>query len=213
MNRQPEIDEAVDFVGIGLVVEGGLILLALLLAWWGLYDHHQPLNLITLNSLGWASAWGVAATLPMLTLFGVQYFWRPRWMQPMWEFVDERLRPVFQQASTGQIVLMAVLAGLGEELFFRWCVQGGLTSVLEPHTGALHATVIGLVLGSASFSLCHCVNAAYGWTTLIVGFYFGIVMLASGSFLVPAVSHTLYDLIAMLCLAKLPAPRDQHKSP
>ena len=67
--------------------------------------------------------------------------------------------------------------------------------------------VVGIVIASMVFGLCHWVNVSYGVTTTVIGVYLGWLMCWSGTWLAPAVSHTLFDLVAFLYIkhSKYPA--------
>ena len=191
---------------LGFIVEGGLVILALALAWLGLSDQSQPLE----SLLGGWSHWrtpllfGLAATIPMLGYLLLFHFWTPAFMRPMRRFVDLKLKPIFKGASLLEMLVLSLMAGFGEELFFRWCLQGGLTQILTPSIGLVNAIAVGVAVASIVFGACHWVNAGYGITTILVGVYLGMLMVWTGSWLVPAIAHALYDFVAMIYIARAP---------
>lgn len=198
----PDRDDDVHLLWVGILVEGGLIGIALFLSWFGLYDHEQRLAEFLQDDILKMIGWGVVATIPLLFYLLLFHFWRPTFFQPMRDFVAQRLHPLFRKSSLLEMAILSLLAGLGEELLFRWSLQGGLTSVLEPQAGVVIATSIGLLIASILFGLCHWVNRTYGITTLIVGIYLGGLMIWSGSVLVPMVAHALFDFVAMIYIAR-----------
>ena len=113
----------------------------------------------------------------------------------MREFVDRQLRPLFKRCSIVELVIISLLAGFCEELFFRWCLQGGITSI----TGSL---VAGLLIASVIFGLCHWVNASYGITTVMIGLYLGVLMVWTQTWLAPAIAHALFDFVALIYLSR-----------
>ncbi len=119
----------------------------------------------------------------------------------MKNFVQEEMKPLFSRSSILELLIVSLLAGFCEEIFFRWCLQGGIASAIGTPTG----TVIALVVVSILFGSCHWVNASYGITTAFVGLYLGLLMIWSGSFLAPAIAHALFDFIALIYVAKLPS--------
>ena len=195
---------------LGIIVEGGLVILAIGLAWLGLSDQSQPLKDLLDGWIAWKAPvlMGCIATIPMLGYLVLFHFWTPTFLRPMQQFVDKKLKPLFQGISLVQMLALSLLAGFGEELFFRWCLQGGVTQLLFPSLGAVGAIAIGVVLASVVFGACHWVNAAYGVTTTLVGIYLGMLMVWSGSWLVPAIAHASFDFVAMIYIARWPA-RDQ----
>jgi len=210
-----DADDDVHLLWVGFIVEGGLIAVALFLAWWGLYDHAQPLSQLFDRTLAQTSessllknvGWGVLATIPLLLFLAGFHFLRPPYfrgsfLQPMQEFVANELHPMFRGSTLLEMFLLSAMAGIGEELLFRWCLQGGITSLFAPSIGTGTAAAIGMLVASILFGLCHWVNNSYGITTLIVGFYFGGLMLLTGSVLVPMIAHGLYDFVAMIYIGR-----------
>jgi membrane protease YdiL (CAAX protease family) len=200
---EPVIDGDVHLLWVGLIVEGLLISVALLLAMFGLYDHRQPLDEIHSAEVWRAAAFGGLATLPMLGFLAVFHFAPTQWLAPMREFCENRLAPIFRGSTLLEMLILSLLAGFGEELLFRWCLQGGIASLLAEQAGDPAATVIGLTVGSILFAICHWVNACYGLTTLAIGFFLGLTMIWTGNFLVPAFAHALYDFVALIYISRM----------
>lgn len=198
-----EPDPEVNLVWVGVILEGGLIIVALVLACFGLYDHSQPLRQIDWPTCQHSLVWGTVASLPMLVYLVVFHFWTPSFLQPMQEFVIENLYPVFRGSTIFEMLLLSVMAGFCEELLFRWCLQGGISSLLESRTGQPVSLTIGLLVASILFGLCHWVNTSYGMTTLFVGVFLGLTMIWSGSFLVPAMAHAIFDFVALIYISRL----------
>lgn len=204
-SKEPE--QLPNLLLMGLIVEGGLTILALVFAWFGFFANEQPLAQIPTYPLSqWTRliGWGVAATIPMLIYLVLFHFWTPKFYRPMQQFVDVKLKPIFKNSSILEMLLLSLMAGFCEEIFFRWCLQGGITSVLLSKVGIVAATFIGVGIASLLFGGCHWVNASYGITTLIVGAYLGWIMVWSGSWLVPAIAHALFDFVAMIYIARSP---------
>ncbi len=201
--NENETDPEVNLVFVGTIVEGGLAVVALLLAWFGLFDHQQVLREIEGSTWWLALRWGTIAAIPLIVYLGVFHFWQPRFFEPMRQFVVEAMYPVFRESSLLDLLLLSLMAGFCEEMLFRWSIQGGLTSLLEPRAGMEIAQIIGLGVASILFGLCHWVNAAYGLTTLAVGLFLGLTMIWTGTFLVPAVAHALFDFVALIYIAKM----------
>jgi membrane protease YdiL (CAAX protease family) len=113
--------------------------------------------------------------------------------------VEQRVRPLFVGCSLSELALVSTLAGLGEEAFFR----GVLQSSLADHVPDWMA----LALTAAAFGVAHFLTRDYAIVAGIVGLYLGSVFLLSGNLLVPVLAHALYDLIALVLLARVkPTP-------
>ena len=188
-----------EFVFYAALFEGSLILLALLLGWLGLHDPAIPLNRLSWNGeLRPALIWGLLGTIPLLLLlFSIERI--PIWpFRHLSEVTDQLVKPLFRGTAIHELLLVALLAGLGEELLFRWAIQGGLAAIDD---GPL-AQVLALLLASVLFGLCHYLNQAYAFVTFVVGIYFGILMWLAGTWIAPAIAHALYDFIALIYLTR-----------
>ena len=198
-----ETNQEVNLVWVGLIVEGGLVLVALVLAYFGLFDHQQYLREIDAQNWKDAFLYGSAATVPLLLFLAIFHFFPTNLLQPMREFVEQKLYPLFRGSTITELLLLSVMAGFGEELLFRWSIQGGIATLLQESAGDQLAMAIGLGVASILFGLCHWVNSSYGLTTLAVGVYLGLTMIWTGTFLVPAVTHTIYDFVALMYIVRM----------
>jgi membrane protease YdiL (CAAX protease family) len=184
------------FIRMAVWFEGGLIFLAVALAFLGLYDRDQPLRLQEFATKGTgALIWGIGGMLPLLLLLVVgRWNWRP--FRAINAAIKKYLLPAFSQLNVAEILAISVLAGLGEELLFRWAIQGGISWLMGNQLGL----ATGLFVGSLTFGICHWVNSSYGIITTLIGLYFGLQMVLAGTWLAPALSHALYDFVAILYL-------------
>jgi membrane protease YdiL (CAAX protease family) len=171
----------------GCAIEGLLAALALGLGW--LLD--QP------PGFRWSltgAVLGFLAAAPLLALFQRMLRSRGRWLHPVREFMEDTVRPVFQDWSLWQLALVSLLAGVGEEWLFRAVIQGWLSHKLGP--------LPGLGLASVLFGLAHLVNWTYSLLACVIGAYLGLLWLASGNLLVPITTHAVYDLAALICFVR-----------
>ena len=121
------------------------------LAWglstWGLFDSGQ----CSLESAGIGSemAWfGGSLQLPLLLYLMAFHFLQAAWIDSLRNSVSQHLRPLFVSASYFELGLLSVAAGIGEELLFRWRLQGGVSSQRSPTLGLIQAQLLGLLVGS-----------------------------------------------------------------
>jgi hypothetical protein len=142
---------------------------------------------------------GLLATLPLV--LGLGWCLRTGWppIARLVDFVEARLRPLFMGCSTGQLVMIALLAGVAEEALFRGVVQLGASRWLTAGGG--------LIAASLCFGMVHFLTLSYATLATLVGLYLGGLLLLSGNLLVPVVVHALYDLIALLVLTRLDPDR------
>lgn len=98
--------------------------------------------------------------------------------------------------SCPMIVLLLCMAGIAEELLFRFALLGGLQILCDFFMPTWMASLTALIVASFFFWLSH-VRYRDFWSSLVVlilAFALGIAFLASGSVLVTALAHAVYDL-------------------
>jgi membrane protease YdiL (CAAX protease family) len=62
---------------------------------------------------------------------------------------------------------------------------------------------IALVLTSVAFGLAHFLTLSYALLAALAGLYLGALYWAGGNLVIPIVAHALYDLVALLQLARM----------
>ena len=152
----------------------------------------SPLEHLRLSVAGVLA--GFLAAVPMLALL----FWclRTEWgpMRRLVVLVEDRLGPHLANASAGGIVLLALLAGIAEELLFRGVVQVWLAERFP----------LWLALAGASllFGVGHWLSLSYAVLAAAIGAYLGLVFVITGDLLAPIVAHAVYDVVALFALAR-----------
>ena len=133
---------------------------------------------------------GIVASLPLLALF----FWLLHSSLPAFkrirQFLEVNVRSVFEPWAIWQLVVISVLAGVCEEVFFRSVVQGGLAR----HIG----TIPALVVASVIFGCFHWVTKTYAVIATLIGAYLGVLWLVAGNLLAPITAHAVYDFVALV---------------
>ena len=177
----------VNLITLVMLFEGALLPLSLLLSW--LLD--LPL---TLSAGGMSIVMGVLGTLP---IWGLLVWARSLRLSPVEEFfswVDSNIVSLFRGATGWQIAVIALLAGLGEEMLFRGIIQQGLQGWLGPWPG--------LLLASFVFGAAHWVSRTYMVFACLMGLYLGLLYWRTDNLLVPIIVHALYDFIALRLLLR-----------
>jgi hypothetical protein len=182
-----------DGFAIAVVVEGGLALIALGLAWLfhvTLRDMFPPVGPPLMNAI----MRGLLATLPMLAVFLLLVNSNWPMMRQLREQVQWLIDEMFPSRSIGQFAMVAVLAGVGEELLFRGTMQSILGSWTTP--------VIGLVITSLLFGLAHALSKLYFLFAVAVGAFLGWMTLKYNDLVAPMVAHGVYDFLALVYLSR-----------
>ncbi len=175
---------------IVLVVEAVLAAVGLVVGWW----IGTPILEVTRVDL-YSGVLALAATLPLVAFV----FWGMRtklaFFARLQELFRETLVPLFASCSRLEILLISIMAGIGEEVFFRAFLQGSLGRVVNPW--------IALALVSALFGLAHYVSLSYAIITGLLGVYMGTLLLLTGNLFVAVAVHALFDFVAILYISRM----------
>jgi uncharacterized protein len=166
-----------------------LLTLALLWnAWRGLGLWH------TLQWSGRDNMLGLLAAVPLLLMIPLlEMSWTSS--LPFLRHLNRDLRvyvlPLVRHLRLFEVVVVACLAGLSEEVFFRGVLQ----------------REIGIGLASLAFGLLHALSLAYVIWATVVGIYLGYLFQWSGNLWLPIVAHSVVDFIGLWYLRYSLAPR------
>jgi len=183
-----------------LVLEGGLVIVALLL---GAIFGVEPLATLRLD-VGDVAV-GAIATVPMAAILGLLWSTDASFVRDIRAKVEVVVASMFGDAGLANIALVCIAAGLGEEALFRGFLQGGLEQRL--------GTWSGLAAASAVFGLAHPVTPAYVTLAALIGVYLGGLWIWSGNLLVPVIAHALYDFVAVVTLLRRRRAEQQRPLP
>jgi membrane protease YdiL (CAAX protease family) len=185
--------ERTDGFAVAVMVEGGLGLAALLLAWLfdvSLREQFAPLG----TPFAWAVARGVVATLPMLAVFWWLVSSKRPMLRQLREQVEWLVREMFPSGSVTQFAMVALLAGVGEELLFRGVLQAKIADWTTP--------MVGLAITSVLFGTAHALSKLYFAFAIAVGAFLGWLAIHYHDLVTPMVAHALYDFVALVYLSR-----------
>jgi membrane protease YdiL (CAAX protease family) len=201
-----ELSQSRSFPVQAAVFEAGTVFLAVCLGW---LISQPPLQ--TFDPQPHAFMVGVLATLPPLGLLFLCVWvpWRP--FRDVLRVNDELLRPMFLQCNLIELAVIAILAGLGEEMLFRGVLQAVLAEAAQKTIdGGPMTTQIGnwlaAVLVAVFFGLMHAVNRSYAVAVGLVGLYLGWLWMYTGNLAVPITAHALYDFLALIYVVRIRHP-------
>ena len=145
-----------------------------------------------------ALAVGITAAVPMVAGLLLVDRCPIEPLRQLREFVDAYVVPLFVSFSAIQLLLLSLAAGVGEEMLFRGLMQAGVARWLGPPLG----TILGLVLASFAFGICHWLTATYAVLATAVGLYLGCLFLVTDNLLAPIAAHATYDFLALMYLVR-----------
>lgn len=134
---------------------------------------------------------GVLATGPMLIFLVICFLSKSNGLLQIRKYVRETIGPFLNECRWFDLVLLALLAGVCEEAFFR----GFLFLWIDQWNQVLAVLVTNLLFG-----LAHAVTPVYVILAAFLGLYLTALMAAdpTPNLLIPITAHTLYDLIAFI---------------
>lgn len=106
------------------------------------------------------------------------------------------LNQLFQNFTWSQIIVISLLAGIGEE----WLIRAVLQSFLVESFGA----IIGIIAASLIFGLLHFMTKTYVLLTFLLGSLFGVAFYLTNSLLLVMIAHAVYDIFAFAMIVKFP---------
>ncbi|GAB4521500.1 MAG: CPBP family intramembrane metalloprotease [Amphiplicatus sp.] len=138
----------------------------------------------------WAdAALGLAATLPLLGLL----IWFMRSQLPAVEAFRRAQIEFFSTIgfafTPSRIALMAIGAGVSEELLFR--------GVLQTWAAQFLPLAFAIALPNILFGALHARTIAYAVIAGLVGCYLGALFWLTENLLAPIIAHALYDFVAL----------------
>jgi len=189
---------------LAIVVEGGLVGLALVCGW---LLGQPPFSRFAFDLPD--ALWGLAAALPMTAAFLVMRRWPVGPLRAIKAFTDEMLRPAMAPCTLVDLLGISCLAGLGEEMLFRGMLQDFLAGWAGPG--------LAVAAASALFGLLHAVTAGYAVLAALMGAYLGGLYLLTGNLLAPIVTHAAYDFAVLVYVLRGPGapapPQEEEEEP
>jgi membrane protease YdiL (CAAX protease family) len=159
-------------------------------------------------SWGWAIAFGLFATIPLLLsiVLTAMVPWRP--LVELRELVQTKLAPFFRGMPSWALFLIALGAGFGEEWLFRGFGIQGVSWLLPDTWSPVVVQWTAILIVALVFGGLHALTPMYFFLTFAMGIYLGYLVLLTDSLLPAVVAHGLYDYIALLYIMRLEKDRE-----
>lgn len=171
--------------------ETALILVAIVLGWLAGIDPFARLFFSEAALLA-----GLIGTVPMVMLFHLAELRQEEAFQKIRRLLLETLGPSLHRQHWVNLLMLAAIAGLSEEILFR--------GVIQPWLEAAWGMQAGLIVCNVLFGLAHAVTPLYTLLAFVIGIYLSLSMDygVERNLLTPVVIHALYDFWAFLVLVK-----------
>jgi membrane protease YdiL (CAAX protease family) len=176
-------------------VEGGLAVLAIVIAWFAGIALREMFLLKPLHFLI-----AVVAVFPMLMFCRFVYMVPFKTVEFTRRFLQSVYRDFIRHCSVLQLLLVAIMSGIGEELLFRGVLQ---TSITQWFGGETRGIIIGIAITSLLFGLVHPINKLYVFLCFVIGIYLGLLFVWTGNLIVPIIIHSLYNFVVFLAMPQL----------
>jgi len=194
---------SMSFFWLAVLFEGGLAVIAILadVLWLGLnFWQYLWFDGETL----WQITWGL---LPLIAGYFVLTWLPIPALQRIDRFVRELVHQHMSHLKIWQLAVIAALAGIGEELFFRGLIQLGLSEGLGINVW------VAILIASLIFGLAHAVTLTYFLLAFLVSVYLGFIFDYTGNLFVPIAIHALYDFFVFLYIRFTPCKQPEGRAP
>ncbi|MGR9014938.1 MAG: CPBP family intramembrane glutamic endopeptidase [Gammaproteobacteria bacterium] len=180
-----------DFFKKACSFEAALIPVSVVLGWIANLNPFQNLHFSEP-----AIAYGIIGTLPLILLLLSLEQMQIKPIIKIKNLLFETLGPSLHRYHWTDLLILASIAGLSEELLFR--------GVIQPWIESSWGMSAGLAVSNIIFGLVHALTPLYAVLAALVGIYLSLAMDYSGdrNLLVPIVIHGLYDFLAFVALMR-----------
>lgn len=180
-----------DFFKKACLFEASLILVAIILGW---IAGINPFAHLYFSEF--AIACGIVGTMPLFLLFHALEQLQTEATIKIRNVLLDTLGPGLYRYHWTDLLILAAIAGLSEELLFRGVIQPWLENAWGFRTGLIGSNII--------FGFAHAVTPLYAALATLVGIYLSLAMDYGGerNLLLPVVIHGLYDFLAFIALMR-----------
>jgi len=172
--------------------EGSLILVAVVLGWIAEVD---PFEWIHFSET--AILYGLFGTLPLFIIFLAMQQMPFSSVKQIRQILLDTLGPRLHRYNWADLLVLAVIAGVSEEILFRGLIQ--------PWMENAWGMTAGLIVSNILFGLVHAITPLYAVLATSVGIYLGLFLDFGGerNLITPIVIHAVYDFLAFLVIMKI----------
>ena len=188
MNTTPPIKPE-KFFKTACYFEGSLIFIAVVLGWIADINPFEALHFSET-----AVFYGFVGTLPLILIYLVLDQLKIHSVQKIRAILLETLAPSLKSLNWADFVILALVAGVSEEVLFRGLIQ--------PWIENSWGFQIGLIASSLLFGLVHAITPLYMVLAVSISLYLGLALdyETERNLLTPIIIHAVYDFFAFLMI-------------
>jgi uncharacterized protein len=139
---------------------------------------------------------GVLLAIAMVCVGAIPW----KWIQSLGDSTAQQVVALLGGLSIPQLLIVALCAGVGEELLFRGFVMQSFTGDMK--FASQPQLFSGLIWSSVVFALAHPISRVYVLFAFLMGLALGAVYWLCEGLLAPIAAHWIYDAIIMIWLVK-----------
>ena len=186
-----KMPENQNFFKMAIYFEGSLILVAIILGWIAGINPFEDIH-FSESTIGYGLMGAVILFLIFMMLYQVEI----NSLQQIRRVLQDTLGPILRDYHWTDLMVLAVVAGVSEEILFR--------GLLQPWMESSWGVTAGLIGSNIVFGLVHAVTPLYAVLAALVGIYLGLSLDFGGqrNLLTPIVIHGAYDFLAFIVVMR-----------
>ncbi len=180
-----------DFFKKACFFEASLILVAIVLGWFSGINPFENLHFSEI-----AVSYGIFGTIPLFLMYLALEHVNAEPVLKIRKLMLELLGPGLSPYHWTDLLILAAIAGISEEVVFR--------GVMQPWMESAWGITAALIGSNVVFGLVHALTPLYALLAALVGIYLGLSMDYGGerNLLTPVIIHGLYDFLAFMALMR-----------
>ena len=179
--------EKQNFFKLAVYFESSLILVAVILGW---IADINPFEYIHFSESSFV--YGLLGAVILFMTFMLLYQMEINSLQQIRKVLQDTLGPALSGYHWTDLMVLAAVAGISEEILFR--------GLLQPWMESAWGITAGLIGSNIIFGLVHAVTPLYAVLAALVGICLGLSLDFGGqrNLLTPIVIHGVYDFLAFI---------------
>jgi len=179
------------FFKMACYFEASLVLVAIVL---GAIAEINPFEYLDFSES--ALFYGIFGALPLMVIFVALYQMQLTGIQNIQKLLAESLASKLYNHHWTDLLVLGMIAGIGEELLFR--------GVIQPWLESSWGMMAGLLVSNIIFGLVHAITPLYFALAMLCGLYLGLSLDYDGqrNVLTPILIHGCYDFFAFVLIMR-----------